>query len=76
MLGGAGRGVLEPLQRMCHSGGEDPAGSLNCDICHVHNVKPLVYLLAHIEECMLVNRQEPKMLCMSDYEHDCRRLTP
>lgn len=31
-------------------GGEDPAGSLNCDICHVHNVKHLVCLLVHVEE--------------------------
>lgn len=34
--GGGGEGG--PLQRTCHSGGEDPAGSLNCDICHVHNL--------------------------------------
>lgn len=42
----AGEGGL--LQRTCHSGGEDPAGSLNCDIFHVHNLKPPVCLLTWV----------------------------
>lgn len=43
-------GCRESAAAQWCGGGEDPAGSLNCDICHVHNVKHLVCLLVHVEE--------------------------